>query len=100
MRKFAGYVTTIIAPKEANRLLATFDFLLKNYTYPYVEGQHPPINPYSAVINTLIRMNSEQRILFHSGQAIINVVDSARGRVEVYDQERYEFEAELEFLAG
>lgn len=99
MIKFAGYVTTVIAPKEANRLVGAFDFLLKNYAENDIDNI-PPLNPLAAVGATLASMSIEDVYRFYEGTLIINVVDSARGRVEVYDDKRMDFEVDLERLAG
>lgn len=93
MTNFAGYVTTVIAPKDANRLIGAFDFLLKNYGDT---DDLPPLNPMHAVGSTLSKMTIEDVYRFYDGELIINVIDSARGKVEVYDVERMDFEAALE----
>lgn len=97
MTKFAGYVTTVIAPKDENRLIGAFDFLLKNYSDI---GDLPPLNPLHAVGSTLSKMAIEDVYRFYDGELIISVIDSARGKVEVYDDKRMDFEVALEVLVG
>ena len=99
MTKFAGYVTTVIAPKETNRLVRTFDFLLKRYAENDI-NDIPPLNPLAAVGATLACLTIEDVYRFYDGELIINVIDSARSRVEVYDSKRMDFEVDLERLAG
>jgi hypothetical protein len=99
MTKFAGYVTTVIAPKDAKRLVGAFDFLLKNYAENNIDDI-PPLNPLAAVGATLARMSIEDVYRFYDGELVINVVNGSRRTVEVYDSVRMDFEVNLERLAG
>jgi hypothetical protein len=84
---------------STDRLLASYDFLLKNYNDNDFDNI-PPFCPLAAVGATIRLMDMGMITRFYKGELIINVIDSARGTVDVYDHNRLDFELDLERMAG
>jgi hypothetical protein len=99
MSDFAGYVTTVIDPNKADRVVLVCDFLKKNNP-EWEKNPYFPYNPLSAVGRTLDAMYVGDYIRFFCGKLRINVVNSASGKVEEYDVDRLDHELEMERLAG
>lgn len=102
MKPFDGYVTTVIDPRKADRVVLTCDFL-KKHNPGYEMDPYFPYNPLTAVRQTMDKLVEADGKLwtdFLEGHLIVNVIDTATGRVDTYNIDTVNYELELERIAG